>query len=233
MTIFAIGDLHLPAEEKPMDVFGDHWKDHFEKIAEDWRSKVQPDDIVLIPGDITWAMQLSAAKPDLLRIGELPGRKIITRGNHDYWWGSIGRVREALPEGMYALQNDAMLLDGVLIAGTRGWSLAMGEEADPADVKIFNREQIRLEMSLKAARKLSEDKPLIVMMHYPPLTDPLRDTPFTQILRRYGVNHVVYGHLHGAALYGAFKGEQDGIRYHQVSCDGLDFKLYRVLTVEK
>ena len=232
MTIFAIGDLHLPAEEKPMDVFGDHWKDHFEKIAEDWRNKVQPDDIVLIPGDITWAMQLSAAKPDLMRIGELPGRKIITRGNHDYWWGSIGRVREALPEGMYALQNDAMLLDDVLLAGTRGWSLAMGEEADPADVKIFNREQIRLEMSLKAARKLSEDKPLIVMMHYPPLTDSMRDTPFTQILRRYGVDHVVYGHLHGAALYGAFKGEQDGIRYHQVSCDGLDFKLYRVLTVE-
>ena len=232
MTIFAIGDLHLPAEEKPMDVFGDHWKDHFEKIAEDWRNKVQPDDIVLIPGDITWAMQLSGAKPDLMRIGELPGRKIITRGNHDYWWGSIGRVREALPEGMYALQNDAMLLDDVLLAGTRGWSLAMGEEADPADVKIFNREQIRLEMSLKAARKLSEDKPLIVMMHYPPLTDQLRDTPFTQILRRYGVDHVVYGHLHGAALYGAFKGEQDGIRYHQVSCDGLDFKLYRVLTVE-
>ena len=232
MTIFAIGDLHLPAEEKPMDVFGDHWKDHFEKIAEDWRNKVQPDDIVLIPGDITWAMQLSGAKPDLMRIGELPGRKVITRGNHDYWWGSIGRVREALPEGMYALQNDAMLLDDVLLAGTRGWSLAMGEEADPADVKIFNREQIRLEMSLKAARKLSEDKPLIVMMHYPPLTDSMRDTPFTQILRRYGVDHVVYGHLHGAALYGAFKGEQDGIRYHQVSCDGLDFKLYRVLTVE-
>lgn len=232
MTVYAIGDLHLPAEEKPMDVFGDHWIDHFERISEDWRARVQDDDVVLIPGDITWAMQLDAAKPDLASIGALPGRKVLTRGNHDYWWSSIGRVRDALPKGMYALQNDAMLLDGVLLAGTRGWNLAMGADADPADVKIFQREQLRLEMSLKAARKLSEELPLIAMMHFPPLTESLRETPFTQILRQYRVDHLVYGHLHGPALYGAFRGEQDGISYHQVSCDGLGFKLYRVLTTE-
>lgn len=233
MTIFAIGDLHLPAEEKPMDVFGDHWIDHFGRISEDWRAKVSEDDVVLIPGDITWAMQLDAAKPDLNAIGALPGRKVLTRGNHDYWWGSISRVRDVLPEGMYALQNDAMLLDGAVLAGTRGWSLATGEDADPADVKIFQRELLRLEMSLKAARKLSEELPLIVMMHFPPLTDQQRETPFTEILERYGAKHVVYGHLHGQALYGAFKGENNGVRYHQVSCDGLGFRLYEVLRIEE
>ena len=232
MTIFAIGDLHLPAEEKPMDVFGEHWIDHFVKIAEDWRARVQPEDVVLIPGDITWAMQLAAAKPDLEAIGELPGRKILTRGNHDYWWGSIGRVRDALPEGMYALQNDAMLLDGVLFAGTRGWNLATEPDADPADVKIFQRELLRLEMSLKAARRLSEDMPLVVMMHFPPLTDQVRETPFTQLLEQYRADHVVYGHLHGPGLYSAFRGEQRGVRYHQVSCDGLGFRLYQVQTTE-
>lgn len=232
MTIFAIGDLHLPAEEKPMDMFGDHWIDHFERISEDWRARVGEDDLVLIPGDITWAMQLAAAGPDLASIGALPGRKILTRGNHDYWWGSIGRVREALPEGMYALQNDAMQMDGVLIAGTRGWTLATDPESDPADVKIFQRELLRLEMSLKAARKISEDLPLVVMMHFPPLYDQQRVTPFTELLEKYRADHVVYGHLHGAGLYSAFRGEAGGVRYHQVSCDGLGFKLYQVLTTE-
>lgn len=231
MTIYAIGDLHLPAEEKPMDVFGEHWIGHFERISEDWRARVQPEDVVLIPGDITWAMQLEGARADLNAIGALPGKKILTRGNHDYWWGSISRVRDALPEGMFALQNDAMLLDGAVIAGTRGWTLATGEESDPADVKIFQREQLRLEMSLKAARKLSEELPLVVMMHFPPLTDQQRETPFTEILQRYRADHVVYGHLHGAGLFAAFRGVQDGIRYHQVSCDGLDFQLHSVLTL--
>ena len=113
MTVYAIGDLHLPAEQKPMDVFGPHWIDHFQRISEDWRARVSDEDVVLIPGDITWAMQLDAARPDLNAIGALPGRKIITRGNHDFWWSAIGRVRDALPEGMYALQNDGMALDGV------------------------------------------------------------------------------------------------------------------------
>ena len=229
MTVYAIGDLHLPAEQKPMDVFGPHWIDHFQRISEDWRARVSDEDVVLIPGDITWAMQLDAARPDLNAIGALPGRKIITRGNHDFWWSAIGRVRDALPEGMYALQNDGMALDGVLFAGTRGWTLAMDADADPADRKIFQREQMRLEMSLKSARRLSETLPLVVMMHYPPLTESCRETPFTQLLNRYRADHVVYGHLHGPALYGAFKGVHDGVRYHQVSCDGLNFRLHEVM----
>jgi len=224
LAVFAISDLHLPAHEKPMDIFGAHWENHFEKISEDWRARVSDEDIVLLPGDLTWAMHLEEALEDLNRVGELPGRKLILRGNHDYWWSAIGRVRRSLPEGMYAVQNDCTVLDGMLFAGSRGWTIPIGENADPDDVRIYNRERGRLEMSLKEARRRDADAPLIVMMHYPPLMDTAPG--FSDILEQYGVSDCVYGHLHGAGLNGAVKGERGGVRYHQVSCDGLGFKLY-------
>lgn len=230
MNIFAISDLHLPAQEKPMDVFGAHWENHFEKISQDWREKVTDEDIVLLPGDLTWAMRLEDAMEDLRRVGELPGRKIILRGNHDYWWGGIGQVRRALPEGMYAVQNDAMELDGYIFAGTRGWTLP-GSEATRDDLKIYERERLRMDMSLKAARRLSSDKPLVVMMHYPPFSQACEG--FVDILGQYGVDICVYGHLHGAGLQYGFNGERDGIIYHQVSCDGLDFRLRRIIPTDQ
>ena len=223
MSVYAIGDLHLPAKQKPMDIFGDHWKDHFARIREDWLSKVKSEDLVLLPGDLSWAMRLEDALEDLGSIGALPGRKLLLRGNHDYWWSSIGRVRRALPEGMQALQNDAVLIDGRLYAGSRGWTLP-GPEQTYEDRRIYERERLRLEMSLKCARRLSADAPITAMTHYPPLTD---DEPgFSDILEAYGVTDCVYGHLHGPAIYGAVRGLRGSVRYHQVSCDGLDFKLY-------
>ena len=224
MAVFAISDLHLPARQKPMDVFGPHWENHFERIARDWRERVRESDIVLLPGDLTWAMHLEEALEDLGRVGELPGRKLILRGNHDYWWSAIGRVRRMLPEGMYAIQNDYQALDGMLFAGSRGWTIPVGENTDPNDVRIYNRERMRLEMSLKAARTKDVSAPLIVMMHYPPLMD--NHPGFSDILERYGVDDCVYGHLHGAGLNGAVRGERGTVRYHQVSCDGLGFRLY-------
>ena len=123
MGLYAIGDLHLPGgQEKPMDIFGDHWEDHFSRISQDWRTRVKADDTVLIPGDISWAMQLAAARPDLEAIGALPGRKVILRGNHDYWWSGITQVREALPQGMFALQNDALMLDDCVAGSCCGWT---------------------------------------------------------------------------------------------------------------
>ena len=116
MAIFAISDLHLPARQKPMDIFGDHWANHFDRISQDWRERVSESDVVLLPGDLTWAMHLEEALEDIRRVGELPGRKLLLRGNHDYWWSAIGRVRRALPEGMFAIQNDCIQLDGVLFA---------------------------------------------------------------------------------------------------------------------
>ena len=228
MAVFAISDLHLPGGDiKPMDVFGEHWSGHFEKISADWRGKVGAEDLVLLPGDLSWAMSLSDARADLEAIGALPGRKVILRGNHDYWWSGIGRVRDALPEGMFAVQNDSLALNGRVVCGTRGWTLP-GPQTPPEDVKIYRRELLRLELTLKDAQRHAGEGPILCMMHYPPLYDSLRDTEFVDLLEQYGVQDLVYGHLHGASLKGAFRGEYRGIRFHQVSCDGLDFKMYRL-----
>ena len=222
MALFAISDLHLPAREKPMDVFGAHWENHFERIRADWLERVHDEDVVLLPGDLTWAMRLEDAMEDIARVGTLPGRKIILRGNHDYWWSAIGRVRRALPEGMYALQNDSLEIDGVLYAGSRGWTLPVSAQ-DEDDKRIYERERLRLEMSLKHARARSADADLVVMAHYPPLSEACAGV--SDLLEAYGAKICVYGHLHGAALAGAFRGVRGGVAYYQASCDGLGFRL--------
>ena len=227
MDIYAIGDLHLPGGgNKPMDVFGAHWEGHFDKICADWRARVRPGDMVLIPGDISWAMQIEEALPDLQAIGRLPGNKILLRGNHDYWWCGITRLRDMLPPGMYAVQNDAMRIEDTVFCGTRGWTRP-GSGSPAEDEKIYSRELQRMEMSLERAQALG-GKRLVVMCHYPPLGDGGAETRLSRLLRRYPVDDVVYGHLHGASLAGAATGTIDGIRYHCVSCDGLDFKLYQL-----
>jgi len=228
LSIFAIADLHLPGGDiKPMDIFGAHWADHFERISQDWRSRVKDDDIVLLPGDISWAMSLPDAIPDLKAIGELPGKKVLLRGNHDYWWSSISRVRDALPENMYAVQNDCVCIDDTVICGTRGWNLP-GEQTTADDMKIYQRELLRLNMTLTQARRMAADRPIVCMMHFPPLTEAVRDSGFVELLQQFGISDVVYGHLHGAGLKTAFKGEYRGIRFHLVSCDGLGFRLYQL-----
>lgn len=230
MTVWAISDLHLPAHQKPMDIFGAHWQNHFERIRANWLERVAAADVVLLPGDLSWAMHLDEAREDLARIGELPGRKVLLRGNHDYWWSSIGRVRRALPEGCYALQNDSLMMDGLLFAGSRGWQIPLEPEGESDDARIYRRERQRLEMSLKHARAQSEDAPVIALMHYPPRSEA--EAGFSDLLQRYGVARVVYGHLHGAGLAQAVRGAVDGIYYHQVSCDGLNFQLERILDWE-
>jgi len=228
LSIFAIADLHLPGGDiKPMDIFGAHWADHFERISQDWRSRVKDDDIVLLPGDISWAMSLPDAIPDLKAIGELPGKKVLLRGNHDYWWSSISRVRDALPENMYAVQNDCVCIDDTVICGTRGWNLP-GEQTTADDMKRYQRELLRLNMTLTQARRMAADRPIVCMMHFPPLTEAVRDSGFVELLQQFGISDVVYGHLHGAGLKTAFKGEYRGIRFHLVSCDGLGFRLYQL-----
>lgn len=224
MAIFAIADLHLDTGDKPMDVFGSAWERHAERIFLRWEQLVAGEDIVLIPGDISWAMTLKQAQPHLDQIGALPGRKVILRGNHDYWWHSASRVRDALPEGMQLIQNDSLLLDGVLVAGSRGWLLPVVDGFTQDDLRIYERERIRLELSLSSARRRDEHAPLVCMMHYPPLTEAVRDTGFTELLEAHRVDRVVYGHLHGAALKGAFRGEHRGVTYHQVSADGVGFE---------
>ena len=230
MSLFAIGDLHLPGgDDKPMDVFGEQWEGHFERISRDWRARVQPEDVVLIPGDISWAMQLDHAVPDLQLIGELPGRKVLCKGNHDYWWSSLTQVRAALPEGMQVLQHSALDMGEAIVCGTRGWVIPTQEAPlAPEDEKLFRRELARMEMALKDAEKLRANRPLVVMMHYPPLYAMERDTDFTRLFERFGVHTVVYGHLHGAGIRAGFSGEHQGVRYRLVSCDSLDFQMAQI-----
>lgn len=231
MSLFAIGDLHLPGgDEKPMNVFGEKWNDHFDRICRDWRSSVSETDTVLIPGDISWAMQLKDAVPDLQAIGELPGRKVIIKGNHDYWWSTLRQVSSVLPQGMTALQHTALDVGEAVVCGTRGWSFPTAEEPLTAeDQRICDREAIRLELALQAAEKIAGEKPIVVMLHYPPLYPQETDTPFTRVLQKYRVHTVVYGHLHGAGIRAGFNGEHEGIRYMLASCDSLDFSLADVL----
>ncbi len=225
MKLFAIGDLHMPGgDDKPMDVFGDHWADHVTRIFDEWRERVGEEDVVLIPGDLSWAMQLSDAAPDLKAIGDLPGRKVLCKGNHDYWWSSLTKVKQALPEGVMALQHTVADLGAAVVTGTRGWTFPQeGESLSEEDQRIFQREMIRLEIGLKAAVKAAAGRPVIVMLHYPPLYDQLRDTPFTRLLAQYPVHTVVYGHLHGQAIHAGFTGEHEGIRYMLASSDSLGF----------
>ena len=189
------------------------------------------DDIVLISGDLSWAMHLEDAREDIAYIGALGGRKVIIRGNHDYWWKSITAVRSMLPEGMYAVQNDALKLGGCVICGTRLWTTPEpGKEQPPADKVIYDRELIRLKMSLDAAAKLREEgDSLVVMLHYPPFNSTFRPTVFTDAIAEYSPDAVVYGHLHGGSSRIRRKLILDGIPYYLTSCDLVENKLIKIL----
>ena len=156
MSIFAVGDLHLSgALPKPMDVFGDHWTEHWSKIKEHWQSAVTEDDLVLIPGDISWAMKLLEAAADLSDICSLPGTKLIIKGNHDYWWSSLSQVNSLLSNRSFALQNNSFIFGGYVIAGSRGWTCPVSNQYNPKeDEKLYIREAGRLETSLKHAKSV-------------------------------------------------------------------------------
>ena len=231
MAIFAIGDLHLPGGDmKPMDVFGAHWENHFERISEDWRARVRDGDTVLIPGDISWAMQLGPALCDLRRIAELPGRVLILRGNHDYWWSSLTQLRTNLPQGMYAVQNDAFDGGDVVFCGTRGWAIPGSANTTAQDEKLYRRESMRLVMSLQSAQRMAQGRPIVAMMHYPPLLpeNAKTGTAFTELLTRYGAARCVYGHLHGPSVQRGYNGMYNGVEYDLVSCDALGFRLKEI-----
>ncbi|MGI6176221.1 MAG: metallophosphoesterase [Christensenellales bacterium] len=228
MNIYAIGDLHLPGnDQKPMEVFGEQWKGHWEKIKANWIHSVGPNDAVLIPGDISWAMRFEDALDDIQEIGKLSGYKVLMRGNHDYWWSAITRLRESLPEGMYALQNDHVDLGAYVIAGTRGWACPPGLSAN--DEKIYLREASRLELSLRSAYQAANGREIIVMMHYPPFNDKQAPSAFTDLIDGYGIQYVVYAHLHGDSLKNAFEGRIRQTEYMLVSCDYLGFNLKKVI----
>jgi hypothetical protein len=227
MAFFALADLHLGlAVDKPMEKFGEQWRDHPTRIADNWRRTVGADDVVLIPGDISWAMRLDAVQPDLLFLAQLPGRKVLLRGNHDYWWQSLAKVREALPPGFFAIQNDHVLLDGVAICGARGWSLpGAGEGRTDEDQKIYLRERRRLDLSLSSA---PPDARKVAMIHFPPVGLSGQEKGFGDLLQQYQVELCVYGHLHGDDHRLALRGEHDGVFYVFCAADAVDFTPVRL-----
>ena len=224
MKIFAISDLHLSgACDKPMDIFGGNWENYQEKIKTNWNNLVTDDDLVLIAGDISWAMKLEEAKVDLEWIDALPGKKIIIKGNHEYWWKSISAVREILPESISAIQNDSIKIGNFIFCGTRGWVVPeKNKQLEDEDQKIYNREVERLKLTLKTAKHLqTNDEKIIALMHFPPRNSDKEDSEFTKLFEEYGVSKVVFGHLHGYTNCENFSIKND-IEYYFTSCDHIN-----------
>jgi predicted phosphohydrolase len=223
--IFAIGDLHLSlsVENKAMDVFGPGWANHVARLKEGWQDTVGEEDLVLVPGDISWGLRLEEALADLEFIHGLKGTKVLLRGNHDYWWTGYSKVKSVLPPSVKAVQNDALLWNGVIVGGTRGWNTPLSPDfSESKDRKIFEREKLRLGLSLRAMDDMA-GRLRVVMLHYPPFNEKGEPTDFADLIRGHGVDHAIYGHLHGRSCLGSFEGDHEGTRYHLVSADHLQF----------
>ena len=252
MAIYTIGDLHLSFHEnKPMDIFGENWRGHEEKIKKDWIEKVTEKDLVILPGDFSWSTYLKDTYEDFSYLHFLPGKKLLLKGNHDYWWTTLKSMREFVKENRFDdidfLYNTAYEFENYIIAGTRGWSQSQEEDNE----KMIQREALRLDLSLKEANKLLNNKYLaeeeivnkkeiIVFMHYPPITNNQIEectkmnktiyevNAFVKLMKEYKVRSCYYGHLHGISIKEAVEGVYDGIEFKLVSADGLDFKLLRI-----
>lgn len=230
MKIFAIGDTHLSGEPpfKPMDIFGDHWKDHWNKIKAHWLEEVSDNDVVLLAGDISWAMKLEEALPDLQALIALPGKKMLIRGNHDYWWQTVTKMNKAIKNELIFLHNSFAPAGEHAVCGSRGW-LCPGDRSFTAeDQPIYERELLRVRSSLESAKKAGHEK-LILMLHYPPVNDRHEPSGFTDLLGEFGVEICIFGHLHSEAARSAPSGIINGAACYLVACDALDFKLKRIL----
>ena len=229
MKIFAIADLHFDGKkEKPMNIFGDNWIDHEEKIMRNWKETVSTDDLVLVPGDISWATKLDDAVVDLKRIDELPGTKIIGKGNHDYWWSTSNKLDSLGLKSIKFLKNNSYVYDSVSICGTRGWDTMEEHSEDVSNRKIYLREMNRLKISLEAAE--NSNNALIVMLHYPPFYNDGHPNDFFKILMEYHPEVCIYGHLHGEEGHkNVREGMIENIAVHCISSDYMDFKLKRIM----
>lgn len=234
MSIYVIGDLHLSFNtQKPMDIFGENWTGHEEKIKRDWLQKVKDEDLVVLPGDFSWETYLENTKKDFEYLNSLPGKKILLKGNHDYWWTTITSMRKFLKENNFEnidfLYNNSYEFENKILCGTRGWSITDEETNE----KLINRELIRLELSLQdGVNKYGTDKEIIVFMHYPPITKAKiitgQEAKFVEMMRKYKVKRCFYGHLHGTSIADAVEGNIEGIELKLVSADGLDFELLKI-----
>ena len=223
MSLFVIGDTHLSlSTDKPMDIFGG-WKNYMQRLEENWRSVVQPQDTVIIPGDVSWGMSLEQAKEDFLFLHRLPGKKILMKGNHDYWWTTRAKMESFLEENgldsLSILHNNAVSVEGLSLCGSRGWMFEQGQEHDK---KIINREAGRIRASLQDAQRFGEQEK-VLFLHYPPVFMQDSIPEFFEVMNQYGVRRCYYGHIHSQGCRVAFQGEWCGWQRQMVSADYLRF----------
>ncbi len=231
MKVFAISDLHLSGlADKPMDIFGSNWEGHFDKICADWRGKVSDDDVVLLCGDTSWGTTLEEGVYDLERLKGLKGKKVFIRGNHDYWWNGISKLRASSPDdSFYFLQNDCVRFGDIIICGSRGWSCPGSSDYGAQDEKLYLREAERFKLCFSQVNKIKrEGDTLLAMIHYPPMGVKLAPTLFTDLFEENGVNKVVFGHIHGETYF-PFRTVKNGIEYILTSCDKVGFALQKIL----
>lgn len=222
MALYAISDLHLSfSQDKPMDIFGERWFEHDKKIYRNWTEKVKETDTVLIGGDLSWSLKMQEAKAELDFIAALPGRKIAIKGNHDFWWSSVNKLNK-MYDNFFFLQNNYYTYGEYAICGSRGWISMGSEKFTDEDLKIYKRELLRLEVSLKSAADDGYEK-IIVMIHYPPVNEKKEESGFVELFKKFKVEKVIYGHLHGKTQMGAMTGMMDGIEYILTAGDYIDF----------
>ena len=231
MSIYVIGDLHLYFSiDKPMNIFGCNWEKHAEKIKDNWIKKVKETDTVLIPGDFSWATYLEETYKDFEFLNNLPGRKILLKGNHDYWWTTLNKMNNYIKnsgfENIDFLYNNSFFIEDKIITGTRGWISNLNNE----NLKILKRENERLKLSIKSGiEKYGEDKEIIVLMHYPPfIKENVENIDFVKTMKEFNVSKCFYGHLHAGSIQDAVEGTVEGIQFKLVSADGLNFKLLKL-----
>ncbi|MCM1579439.1 MAG: metallophosphoesterase [Ruminococcus sp.] len=228
MSLYTIADLHLPlGVNKPMDIFGG-WDNYVERIEENWRNNIRGGDTVVIPGDISWAMNLEQALPDFRFIEALPGKKIISKGNHDYWWTTLAKINSFLErnllESISILHNNHFPYGDYGICGTRGW---INDSSEPADAKVLAREAGRLETSIASAEAAGLTP--IVFLHYPPIYANEYNYDILEVMYRHNIKQCFYGHIHGSGHRFAVNGERDGIDFHLISGDYIQFFPYKIM----
>ena len=231
MSVFSVSDLHLSFDDKkPMNVFGGGWDNHFEKIKLDWLSKVSNEDIVLVCGDTSWGNKLDEGVADLTRLKCLPGKKVFIRGNHDYWWNGISKLRLAAPDDtFYFLQNDCVKFNDLVIFGSRGWTCPGSADFCETDRKLYLREVERFKLCIAAVNKVrGEGDTVIAMIHFPPFSPKFPDTELTALFEENKVAEVVFGHIHGQTYF-PLRTRKNGVNYILTSCDKVDFKLQKIL----
>ena len=230
MSIYVIADLHLYFSiDKPMNIFGNNWEKHAEKIKDNWIKKVKPEDTVLIPGDFSWATYLEDTYEDFKFLNELPGRKILLKGNHDYWWTTLNKMNNYIKnsgfENINFLYNNSYLIEDKIIVGTRGWIGNLNTE----NIKILKRENERLKLSIKdGIQKYGNVKEIIALMHYPPFIKDNMEVDFIKTLKEYNVKKCYYGHLHAESHKDAVEGKIENIEFKLVSSDYMNFDLVKI-----